>query len=299
MALKPISSMHRKSGMLVVEPVYAARFLNWAHKSPLGIWMMQSVLSRCFVSWLYGWWHRRSWTKYKILPFVDAVAIDLDICQKKVSEFSSFAEFFARKIDLTKRPIAHEPGVCVSPVDSRVLAYEFVSATRAFEIKGRNFDLRSFLRLEEDMKLVESGPMLVFRLHLADYHHFHFPVSCRPSRSREIAGRSYMVSPYITQWLPKTYSENRRTITRLESDEFGPLLMIEIGGFTISSLVQEFEPEVKVGKGDHKGHFGLGGSTVVLVFQPGRAKLDADILRNTAEGFETIVNFGEQVAMLA
>ena len=41
--------------------------------------------------------------------------------------------------------------------------------------------------------------------------------------------------------------------------------------------------------------FLFGGSTIVLLLQKNRALIDNDIVRNTQNGFETIVKYGEKI----
>ena len=47
-----------------------------------------------------------------------------------------------------------------------------------------------------------------------------------------------------------------------------------------------------VKKGQEKGNFEFGGSTVILLLQPGKVRIDYDLLDNTEEGYETIVKWG-------
>ena len=48
-------------------------------------------------------------------------------------------------------------------------------------------------------------------------------------------------------------------------------------------------------KGDEKGYFEFGGSTVVLLLQNGKVRLDADLVENSENGYETIVRMGERI----
>ena len=48
-------------------------------------------------------------------------------------------------------------------------------------------------------------------------------------------------------------------------------------------------------KGERKGWFELGGSTVVLVFEQNAILFDADLCANSAAGIETYVHLGESV----
>lgn len=44
---------------------------------------------------------------------------------------------------------------------------------------------------------------------------------------------------------------------------------------------------VKVTKGEEKGYFEFGGSTILLLLEKDKVKLCDDLLKNTREGFET------------
>ncbi|WP_460281893.1 phosphatidylserine decarboxylase [Clostridium sp. CTA-5] len=48
-------------------------------------------------------------------------------------------------------------------------------------------------------------------------------------------------------------------------------------------------------KGEEKRHFKFGGSTIIMMLQKGRAKIDIDIIYQTKKGFETKVIIGEKV----
>ena len=48
-------------------------------------------------------------------------------------------------------------------------------------------------------------------------------------------------------------------------------------------------------RGEEKGMFEFGGSTVVLIFEKDTVEFDEDIMKNTVEGFETVVKMGEKI----
>jgi phosphatidylserine decarboxylase len=50
--------------------------------------------------------------------------------------------------------------------------------------------------------------------------------------------------------------------------------------------------------GTEKGYFGFGGSTVISIFEKERVKFSNDILDNTANGVETYVLMGDEVATI-
>ena len=46
---------------------------------------------------------------------------------------------------------------------------------------------------------------------------------------------------------------------------------------------------------EEKGYFEFGGSTIVLLIQHGKVRLDADLVENSENGYETIVRMGERI----
>ena len=48
-------------------------------------------------------------------------------------------------------------------------------------------------------------------------------------------------------------------------------------------------------KGDEKGYFKFGGSTVIFVSAAGAVRFDDDLVRNSAAGLETRVLCGERI----
>ena len=110
-----------------------------------------------------------------------------------------------------------------------------------------------------------------------------------------INGSLYAGGPYARRrWVP-FYDENLRSVTLFDSDHCGRIGIVEVGAFTVGSIRQCFEQRCHVAKGDHKGYFEIGGSTVVLLFEPGRIVIDADLCRNTEAGIETAVRMGERI----
>jgi phosphatidylserine decarboxylase len=51
-----------------------------------------------------------------------------------------------------------------------------------------------------------------------------------------------------------------------------------------------------VRRGDEKSLFAFGGSTLVLLAEPGRVVFDADLLEHSARGLETRVRLGTRIA---
>ena len=70
--------------------------------------------------------------------------------------------------------------------------------------------------------------------------------------------------------------------------------MMEVGALLVGRIVNHHE-EAHVTRGQEKGYFQFGGSTVVLLLEEGAVKLDDDILENSRMHIETVVRMGERI----
>ena len=290
-----LNYVDRQSGQTKCDPIYAHKFLDRSYNTMSGRMLTHVLLSRRFVSQLYGWYHKHPLSRTKIKRFVERMNVNMDESLRQVDEFKSFNDFFTRHIDLSKRPIAVDQSVCIAPADGRVLAYPSVNPDDAFPIKGCRFNLRQFLRDDELTQQFAGGSLVLSRLYLSDYHHFHFPAAGVPSQAHSIPGRYYTVSSYSRFQHPPIYSQNYRMLTRFESDHFGTMILVEVGAFTVGSIRQRYRPDVAITKGQHKGYFEVGGSTVAVLFLKGAIQLDEDLCAHTREGLETYVRLGESI----
>ncbi len=290
-----ITYYDRAKGTLMTEHVYASQFLNWSYNTTLGRFMTDLIFRQKFISQIYGWLYKQQLSRDKIKPFVQEMDGNLDESIRKVEDFKSFNDFFTREIDLSKRFINQNPHVCMAPVDGKILAYSIVDPDTTFRIKRSTFNLGKFLYDKDLTEKFSCGSMIISRLCLMDYHHFHFPDSGIPGEAISIRGKCYAVGPYALRRLVPFYTENYRMLTLLNSDHFGQMALVEIGAFTVGSIQQRYQPGIHIEKGAPKGFFELGGSTVVLLFQRGLIELDEDLLTNTTKEIETYVRLGDSI----
>lgn len=285
----------RAEGVPKKEPVYASRFLDWSYNSRSGRLLMDAIFRRRWVSRVYGWLQRTRWSRHRIRPFVEKMGVDTEEIARPLDEFGSFRDFFVRRIDLSRRRIRTEPEVCIAPADGRVLVYPQVERGQTFSIKRSTFNLQRLLRDDELAAQYEGGAVFITRLYLSDYHHFHFPDDGVPHAARSIDGGLHAVSPYARRREVPIYSENHRMVSRFLSESFGRIVFVEIGALTVGSIQQCYEAERQVERAQHKGFFDLGGSTVVLIFEPGRIQFDEDLVAQTRRKMETYVKLGDSI----
>jgi phosphatidylserine decarboxylase len=285
----------RATGTIEREKVFAEGFLFWLYNEPLGRIANALFFRRRAFSKLYGCLMRRPASRRRIPPFIATLDIDMSESTRPAQEFASFRDFFVREIDTSKHPIHPGAGVCVAPCDGKVLAYPVFEASQPFRVKGHSMDLRRCLGDPELAQRFDDGALVVSRLALRDDHHFHFPDSGIPGEPRAIAGRLDAGGPYALRRVLPFFDENFRMVTMFDSDHLGTIAMIEIGAMTVGSIQQCFQPRRWVAKGERKGWFEPGGSTVVLVFERGTIILDADLRADTERGIEVFVRKGDRI----
>ncbi|GAB4331399.1 MAG: phosphatidylserine decarboxylase [Bacteroidales bacterium] len=291
--LPPVRYIDRESGEVVTEKIPAEGWLKWLYYNPAGELTLELLVKRKVVSALYGYWMNRPGSARKIAPFVGE--FDIDLRQSVKQDFESFNDFFTRELKPGLRPVDTAREVVVSPADGKVLVWQN-AGKGDFIVKGSRFDIAGFLRDEELASIFENGTLMLFRLSPPDYHRFHFPVDGRVIETLKINGNYYSVNPIAIRDIIEIFWENKREWTLIETEEFGKVIMAEIGATMVGSIIQTYQSKV-VKKGDEKGYFMFGGSSVVLLFEPGRVCGDEDLILNTENGMETSVEMGRRVAV--
>lgn len=289
-----IKYIDRKTGNVLTEDVPGGGMLKWLYNKPVGKLTLHALFKRKCISSIGGWYMDRSFSKSRVDKFIDQYKIDMsEYIISDSKKFKNFNTFFTRKINPKVRPIGDK---IVSPADGRLLAFETMNDVRSFFIKGSEFKLLSFLADEDLTKKYKDGSMLIIRLAPVDYHRFHFPAEGMASETKNIKGHYYSVSPLALKKSLEIFCQNKRTICNLATKENGDILISDIGATMVGSIVQTYVKNNFVDKGQEKGYFKFGGSTLVLLFEKGKVKIDQDLIENTKKGFETRILMGENIA---
>ena len=293
MRVKSIRYFNRHSGQQETEQVYGESFLRWVYGNPLGKLSLHALVKRHGFSKWYGRRMSKPQSASRIQPFIDQYQLDADDFADSPSSFASFNEFFFRKLKPEARPVDDAP--IVFPADGRHLGFPDISAIESFFVKGQTFDLPALLG---DTRLAEKyskGSLVLSRLCPVDYHRFHFPAAGVPSETKTLPGPLFSVSPIA---LAKSLSylwTNKRTLTELVTEDFGTVLLMEIGATCVGSIHQTFTPGEPVIKGAEKGYFAFGGSSTITIFEPGKVELSKDLLENSAQQAELYARIGSHM----
>ncbi len=287
-----IQYIDRATGDTLVEKVPGEFWLYWLYNNPVGELSLETIIKRKIISSFYGRLMDKPSSAKRIEPFVKKYGIDLSIAQKQ--KFNSFNDFFTRKLKPGVRPVDTSKTAVVSPADGKAFAWSVIRNTN-FIVKGHKFNLKNFLQNDTLFKKFKNGSLLLFRLSPADYHRFHFPVDGKIIAQNSIKGDYYSVSPHAVKNKIRIFCENKRMFTLIKTELFGDVLMSEIGATMVGTIIQTYTGDTAV-KGAEKGYFKFGGSSIILLFEKNRVKIDEDLLINTSQGYETSVKVGEHVA---
>lgn len=290
-----IKYYNRKNKSYEIEKVAGENYLNWIYTSPKGIRLLEAMIKRRLISQLYGWYLDRGFSRRKINPFIREFNLDMSITEKKENEFLSFNDFFYRKLQSSARPISHDPRSVISLGDGRLLAYENIQIDQLVQVKGFTYSLRELIKNDPVAEKYQNGTCLILRLCPTDYHRFHFIDDGICEETTPIKGYYYSVNPIALQRIEKLFCENKREWSIFHSEHMGDLLYVEVGATCVGSILQTYTPYQKVSRGEEKGYFKFGGSTVILFFEPNRIKMDQDIVEQTNLGFESYVLMGEKI----
>ena len=129
-----------------------------------------------------------------------------------------------------------------------------------------------------------GGWALIFRLTVDDYHRYCYAFDAEKGENIAIPGKLHTVNPIANDFFP-IYKENAREYTILHTREFGKVIAMEVGALLVGKIVNHHGPAA-VQRGQEKGYFQFGGSTVVLLMKKDTAILDGDILENSRNGIE-------------
>lgn len=136
--------------------------------------------------------------------------------------------------------------------------------------------------------------MWQLRLSVDDYHRYIYPVSGRRSHERTINGIFHTVQPIALEHCP-VYKENTRKYCIIKTNEFGTILMMEVGAMMVGRITNHEAEPGYVTRGEEKGYFEFGGSTIILLTQKGAVLPRKNILYRSARGEETRIRQGEKI----
>lgn len=290
-----IKYYNRQTKRYEEENVAGKGAISLIYSNPVGNNILPKLASKKALTDFYGKCCDLKLSRIYIKKFVKKFNIDMTEYEKEIKDFSSFNEFFYRKLSPESRLINKNRTEFISPCDGKLLAIEHLDSDSSFRVKGFKYTVDDLIQDKSISKLYKNGTCLIFRLCPTDYHRFHFIDYGVCMNSTHIKGCYYSVNPIALKNIDRVFTENKREYSIFKSDNFDDIIYVEVGATFVGSIVQTYQPNIKVTKGSEKGYFKFGGSTVILLLKEGILNLDEDIKTQSKLGIETLVKLGEKI----
>ena len=232
-------------------------------------------------------------SKLLIGPFVRSTGIDT--ADYDLSQIHSFNDFFCRPLKPDRRPVDRTPEALIAPCDAWLTALP-VTEGMVLPVKQSRFSLARMLDDRELAASFEGGWCLVFRLCVEHYHRYCWIDGGTKRANVYLPGLFHTVRPVALEKVP-VFTENAREYAVLESENFGTLVQMEIGALLVGKICNERPGPGQVLRGQEKGHFAFGGSTLVVLLRKGAVELPPELLRASERGIEQAVKMGQRIGV--
>lgn len=259
------------------------RGLNFLYSNVFGRIILKIVISKPIRN-IYNKYMTSKYSLKKIDKFIKDNNINMDEYQEE--NYKSFNDFFIRKIKDDKRKVSKG---LFAIADSKLSVYK-IDDNSSFKVKNSIYTIDELL--QSDGSSFKDGYALIFRLCVDDYHHYVYPDDGEVLSNKHINGVLHTVQPLAFKKY-KVFSENDREVTFLNTKKYGEMAYIEVGAMMIGKIVNEEVTKFK--RGEEKGHFEFGGSTVILLFKKDQIKINKKIIENSKKEIETIVKLGDSL----
>lgn len=229
-----------------------------------------------------------------IAPFIRKNGIDLTDYDEE--DYSCFNDFFCRRIRPERRPLPADPAELMAPCDGLLSAYRITDGM-VLPIKQSRYSVSELLGMDAAARRFRDGVCLVFRLCVDNYHRYCYIDDGQKGPNVFLPGVLHTVRPIALESVP-VFVRNCREYTIMETARFGTVAQIEVGALLVGRI-DNHDGAGPIRRGEEKGRFLYGGSTVVLLLEKDRVALDEALFTATANGIETPVVMGQVLGRAA
>ena len=281
----------RKKDGYYIEDEHAKESLEQLYNTIHGRILLKMFYSNRIYSKIVALSEKSCFSKRKIAPFIDKYNINLDEYENK--NYKSFDDFFTRKKKSEFLEVDKNTKSFIAPCDGKLQVFKIDKALR-LKVKGSLYNLSELLEDERIVDRYRGGTCLVYRLSVDDYHRYCHIDSGKPLMSRFIKGKLHTVRPIAKRY--NVFKENQREYVVLDTENLGEIIYMEVGAIQIGKINNYNLHKFK--KGQEKGYFSYGASTIVIFLQEGKVKLDEDIIEMSKKNIEVKVKYGEKIGYI-
>lgn len=285
---------NRKTQEIETENTFKVEGLSFLYNAIVRQLFTGIIFNKKLISQAYARTVKSKKSVKDIPAFIQHYDIDTSEIKRPMDSFTSFNDFFIRELKEGARPVDQTPHHLISPADARLMCFDLMEKDR-LPIKGYWYTLNELLKDDTLAAEYEDGLCLVYRLAPADYHRYGYIDNGSQDRVIPIKGVLHSVHPIALSVTPSLIAKNYRELTILKTENFGEVLHLEVGAMMVGKIVQRYNGFHNFERGEEKGLFEFGGSTIVQLFKKGVVKMDEDIIANNAKGYEVLVKINEKV----
>lgn len=265
-----------------------SKLVKFLYNNLIGRLILKLLTRKCVTNLVATYMHSPL-SKRKIKRFIKKNNINMN--EYVDNNYKNFDDFFVREIKKESRPMNAKYNSLISPCDAKLSVYKIDDDTH-FHIKNSCYTVKELLQDDKLANEYKGGTCLVFRLSVDDYHHYAFVDDGKIIYQKKIDGLLHTVRPLAHQYC-KVFSENKREYALLQTKHFGKIIQMEVGALLVGRICNLETSHFF--KGEEKGFFRFGGSTIILLIPKNKVKIDQDIIANSLKGIETKVKIYEKI----
>jgi phosphatidylserine decarboxylase len=294
-----IQYFNRGTQKVEVEKVYGDGGVKWLYQSLLGR-LLSGALVKAPISIIYGELQSLAISRLKVPGFIKNFEINMseflpEEGRNELDPYSSFNAFFIRAFKKGARKFLIDKTRMPAFSEARYFGYESITDDKKIPVKGKFLNAKELLANTKWESTFNDGPLLLARLCPVDYHRYHFPDDGEVLEHYKVGGLYHSVNPVALREKQDIFSTNIREVTIMETKNFGKLAYVEVGAICVGKIIQSTDLTT-FKRGEEKGYFLFGGSTVIVIGEKGKWTPSQDILDYTSKGVETYIQLGDEVA---
>jgi len=228
-------------------------------------------------------------TKNPFVPFLIRLYVKLfkvnmkECILESPNDYSTFCEFFTRKLKSGIHKIDNTENSVVSSCDGKITQFGKIEDDSILQVKGKQIKLDDLLSNDRKLKQeYTSGSFLTIYLSPKDYHRVHIPLPGKLMKTTHVPGRLFSVADHAVNQIRNLYARNERLICNFKDGD-SSFSVIFVAAINVSSIEVQWKGEasppypkktistnyskkrIHFEKGDEFGMF-KSGSTVIILF---------------------------------
>lgn len=230
-------------------------------------------------------------SKILINNFIKKYNIDEGLFEDK--KYKSFNDYFTRNKKKEYINIDKNPNNFICPCDCKLSVYK--ANDKKFRIKHVDYELETLLKSKVLADEYKDDYVMICRLTPDDYHRYCYIDDGYHDANKKIKGLLHTVRPIAIEQ-KNVFVTNSRSYTVLDTVNFGQVIQVEVGALMVGKIKNNYT-NYQFKRGEEKGFFEYGGSTIILLVKKDKVKIDNYLINNTKRGYETKISIGEKIGI--